>query len=139
MHKVLRAFNLAWLLWSIITVEMTLNLNHVKGVLGGSNNTLASPGQLLPFLVGFCGILRTCYTWLHDRPRTKDLTVFRDADMGIDATAWARYNAPLMDRYLVGWLPWLSLLERFRPTPPALDEYQANSDFENVPVTAYKH
>ncbi|KAM7190042.1 hypothetical protein V8F20_009875 [Naviculisporaceae sp. PSN 640] len=61
-YTFLRVGNLAWLLFSAVTVECTLNFNHVHGVLGGKHDGgLQLPSQLLPFLVGLFSFVRICY------------------------------------------------------------------------------
>ncbi|KAM7213337.1 hypothetical protein V8F06_011285 [Rhypophila decipiens] len=61
-YTFLRIGNLFWLLFSAVTVECTLNFNHIHGVLGGKHDGgLQLPSQLLPFLVGLFSFLRICY------------------------------------------------------------------------------
>lgn len=65
MYRFLRVGNLIWLLFSAVTVEVTLNFNHVHGVLGGRHDGgLQLPSQLLPFLVGLFSFLRIMYVLL---------------------------------------------------------------------------
>jgi len=52
----IRVFNLIWILWSAITIEMTLNWNHVTGTTGGA--ALSSTGQQLPTIIGVATFLR---------------------------------------------------------------------------------
>lgn len=66
--KFLRVANLLWLVFSAMTVEFTLNFNHIGGVLGGPHDAqLHFPSQLLPFLVGAFAFVRTCYKWIQDQ------------------------------------------------------------------------
>jgi len=69
MHAFLRIGNFIWLLWSAVTVEVTLNFNHVRGVLGATPNdgNLHLPSQLLPFLVGLFSFLRTLYILIKEK------------------------------------------------------------------------
>lgn len=61
-YTFLRWGNLGWLLLSAVTVECTLNFNHVHGVLGGKHDGgLQLPSQLLPFLVGLFSFVRILY------------------------------------------------------------------------------
>ncbi|KAK3376828.1 hypothetical protein B0T24DRAFT_230306 [Lasiosphaeria ovina] len=70
MFKSLRVLNLFWLLFSAITVEITLNFNHVHNVLGGGDNGaggLNLPSQLLPFLTGLFSFIRICYALFKEK------------------------------------------------------------------------
>lgn len=44
----------------MVMVEMTLNFNHVKNVLG-ENGRIFFPSQLIPFTIGVAGLLRVMY------------------------------------------------------------------------------
>lgn len=60
--------NLVWLLFCAITVECTLNFNHVYGVLGGPDGSqLQLPGQLLPFLIGTFSFVTLLYLLLQEK------------------------------------------------------------------------
>ncbi|KAK0732091.1 hypothetical protein B0H67DRAFT_93960 [Lasiosphaeris hirsuta] len=62
MFNFLRVANLIWLVFAAVTVEVTLNFNHVSGVLGGRHDgRLQLPGQLLPFLVGLFSFVKILY------------------------------------------------------------------------------
>ncbi|KAF9873161.1 hypothetical protein CkaCkLH20_09324 [Colletotrichum karsti] len=157
----LRWLNLAFLIYSMLLVEFTLNFNHVNAVLGGPhNNELHLPAQLLPLLIGSFGFVRTCYllfeSWrspedidpsLSAPPtpvaartmHTRDVlllfspamarrpTTFHDPDE-IDKTAKQR-GWPV--RYLVAWLPWLSLLGFFQERPALEDRKRHSKGSEN--------
>jgi hypothetical protein len=153
-HKFLRFANLFWLIFSAITVEVTLNFNHVGDVLGGMGreNTLSLPGQLLPFLVGLLGFCQLLYTifvekYINKQPaEVKALEAMIEASLnpvvpdpnspngkrepGVDESAAENdaegnqraaeehlaskeLNKPTLIRYLVAWLPWLSLLRNY--------------------------
>jgi hypothetical protein len=160
-HKVLRVGNLFWLLFSAVMAECTLNFNHVGGVLGGfgRENTLALPGQLLPFLIGVFGFCQLCYTIFMEKyvnaqpPEGSALVAAVEASLqpavvgaakGASGGGVVVEKAPSTDqpsangdqqpqqqeqeqeqqqppelqrswmlRYLVAWLPWLSLLHNY--------------------------
>jgi hypothetical protein len=152
MHKFLRVGNLLWLLFSAVMVECTLNFNSIGGVLGGMGrkNTIALPGQLLPFLIGLLGFVNLMYTvfiekYVNAQPSEMSaLTAAVEASLqpaivgakgasggaepmpigpdGITTTPEAAdaqsYRGSQIHRswgirYLVGWLPWLSLLHDY--------------------------
>ncbi|KAH7137304.1 hypothetical protein B0J13DRAFT_677340 [Dactylonectria estremocensis] len=133
MYKVLRVANLAWLIYSIIMVEFTLNFNHIAGVLGGRDgNALSNPGQLLPFLVGLFGFATTLYALVKEKFFPKTVVQLEKTSKGglLDtARSLSRTSSgdkargrsldqqqdkrSLFIRYLVAWMPWLSLLQRF--------------------------
>lgn len=131
----------------MLLVEFSLNFNHVSAVLGGPNeNELHLPAQLLPLLIGAFGFVRTCYllfeSWrspedidpslsapptplpartMHPRdvlllfsPAMARRSTFSHDPEEIDETAKRRGRSV---RYLVAWLPWLSLLESFQERP----------------------
>lgn len=52
------AFNLFWIVFSMICIEFTLNLNHVRDVISLS---AMSSGQLIPLLIGIASLLRVSY------------------------------------------------------------------------------
>jgi len=75
MYLFLRVGNLVWLLFSAVTVEVTLNFNHVHGVLGGQHDGgLQLPSQLLPFLIGLFSFLRIIYYLLRESFGVRDDT-----------------------------------------------------------------
>ncbi|KAH8172342.1 hypothetical protein LIA77_06597 [Sarocladium implicatum] len=143
MFKVLRVANPIWLLWSIITIECTLNFNNVKGVLGGTDNSLSVPGQLLPFLIGGFGFFETLYGILkvkvlqkdfHDAPQAYTgfgpsvLRSTTDMEKNQQTHSWAV-------RYLVGWLPWLSLLHSYDKELSARGISRSNTTRLSSPAT----
>ncbi|KAF6815161.1 hypothetical protein CMUS01_12489 [Colletotrichum musicola] len=137
-YKVLRIANIFWLIFSALMVEFTLNFNNVNLVLGGTDDTsLSLPSQLLPFLVGLFGFTRTLYSlvqekWFRKPDRGGVISAVPESreDDG-DAHDGRRFrtgpsvrrNASDLDRrqagrswilrYLVAWLPWLSLLQHY--------------------------
>jgi hypothetical protein len=58
----LAAFNLFWIIFTIITCEYTLQYNHIQSVLG-ENGRIFFPSQLIPFAVGICGLIRVAYLY----------------------------------------------------------------------------
>ncbi|KAI9170549.1 hypothetical protein HJFPF1_00017 [Paramyrothecium foliicola] len=129
LHKVLRIFNVFWLLFSAFSVEFTLNFNHVVGVLGGQGNALSNPGQLLPFLVGLFGFVATIYALAKERlfPKieddsfspvnlTFDIPQSNSSSGGRSAARNRRLDQQqekrsTIIRFVVAWLPWLGLLQ----------------------------
>ncbi|KAK3369972.1 hypothetical protein B0H63DRAFT_485866 [Podospora didyma] len=97
MFTFLRIANLFWLLFSAVTVELTLNFNHVHNVLGGGDNGaggLNLPSQLLPFLVGLFSFIRINYAlfkskWGPDSAKSKE-----SADKDIKGGLLAAFDLP---------------------------------------------
>jgi len=145
-YKALRVLNLLWLVCSILLVELSLNFNHVTGVLGGPHdNELHLPSQMLPLLIGACGLVRISYLVLMNTrspedgelsqpspmtPRAartmhfgSDLSKVFSPAMAREAVLRSAHDPEDIDegqrrrswavRYLVAWLPWLSLLRHF--------------------------
>lgn len=59
----LRIFNAAWLIFAIIFIEFTLNLNSLDAVIitANSNAGVWTPAQLIPMLIGIFSLLRMIY------------------------------------------------------------------------------
>jgi hypothetical protein len=78
----LRYGNLVWLIFSAVTVEVTLNFNHVNGVLGGKHDggQLQLPSQLLPFLIGLFSFLRTIYFLAKQGFETREKNAVKEKD-----------------------------------------------------------
>ena len=92
----------------------------MKNVLGGKNGgELHYPSQLLPFLVGTLGFLRTCYAvvkdrWLkEDRESSVGVGTFSGSDATPDESLDQEKPKGWPTRYFIAWLPWLSLLQRY--------------------------
>ncbi|KAH7303964.1 hypothetical protein B0I35DRAFT_517099 [Stachybotrys elegans] len=143
MHKFLRVMNLIWLVFSAVMVEITLNFNHIDGVLGGPQNNLSSPGQLLPLLVGAVGFASTGYQLVQDKlfNREKRSKIFRRRRFG-PRTLRSTTNLDRQQekrsvfvRYLVGWLPWLSLLQHFDEELLAEGISRQGTGFDSEPAT----
>jgi hypothetical protein len=143
MYKFLRIANPIWLLWSVLTVEFTLNFNHITGVLGGPQNSLSTPGQLLPLLVGGFGFVQTSYVILKEKVFQRDFhkepqtgyhfgpSVLRSTT-DLD-TAQQQRNIAL--RYLVGWLPWLSLLQSYDRQLVEQGISRSNTGLDGLPMS----
>ena len=66
------AFNLFWIVFTIITCEYTLQYNHIQSVLG-ENGRIFFPSQLIPFAIGIAGLVRVLYL-LFETMRSSDHT-----------------------------------------------------------------
>ncbi|OLE52729.1 MAG: hypothetical protein AUG51_16690 [Acidobacteria bacterium 13_1_20CM_3_53_8] len=55
-----RTFNIFWICYSIVAVELILIWNHVTQVYGPNGN-ISYPAQLLPLLIGVLGFIRICW------------------------------------------------------------------------------
>lgn len=91
-------------------VEMTLVWNHAVQVLSG-NQTIATPGQLLPLLIGALGLLRIVYFIFKDKiwGAGEQEEETHDHGGGEDRTDTENVkDRNRLLRYLVAWLPWLS-------------------------------
>jgi hypothetical protein len=58
LHRILSVLNIVFIPWSIVTIEITLNWNHLNGVLLTNGPALHATGQLIPALIGGAGLLR---------------------------------------------------------------------------------
>ncbi|EXJ64485.1 hypothetical protein A1O7_00821 [Cladophialophora yegresii CBS 114405] len=58
-YMVLSCFNLCWLVFAIVSIEMTLNKNHIRNVLGAGGTRGA--GQVIPALIGLISFFRVLY------------------------------------------------------------------------------
>ncbi|PMD61024.1 uncharacterized protein K444DRAFT_560486 [Hyaloscypha bicolor E] len=166
-YKTLRLLNFAWLVYSALLIEFTLNFNNVTAVLGGPHSSeLHLPGQLLPLLIGAFGFVRICYLVLeswrsgndvepslatNQRMRleartlhTKDLPLAFSPAMKREERVRKEHEPDEVDelerrrgraaRYLVSWLPWLSLLEGFRDEPVmGIGKEKRWSEYSGVP------
>jgi len=158
----LRAFNFFWIVWSMVTVEFTLNYNHVVAVLGPQGR-IYFPSQLIPMIIGAFTLTRLLYKKLEYARGGDDVepTVVREATIdGPPQPMPSRKNMfklwapptshvhpgtnhmpededvdPRMDgkpawvRYLVAYLPWLSLL-------PSLQKRSSNQSGQGDHATA---
>ena len=71
------AFNIFWIIFTIICVELTLNYNHVQGVLAQSG--MASAGQLLPLLIGVFSTTRLAWI-IYREGRSRNLQEQKGGD-----------------------------------------------------------
>lgn len=62
---ILPIINICTIIFLMLVVELTLNENYARGVLGGNqatnNGDILIPGQLLPILIGAFSFLRILY------------------------------------------------------------------------------
>ena len=118
----------------MVCIEFTLKLNHMQNVTDFSG---ASPGQLIPLLIGITSLLRVSYIilrdrkpWKHIRRLALTLTHTKNnyspppgkaspADADAEESANLPLRTPTIDpsphpghllhRILFTWLPWLNL------------------------------
>ncbi len=57
---ILRILNLLYIIWAILTIELTINWNNVQGVTGSDG--LGNVGQQLPAMIGAFSLIRS--VWL---------------------------------------------------------------------------
>ncbi|KAG9788029.1 hypothetical protein ABEF93_005053 [Exophiala dermatitidis] len=55
----LSCFNLIWIVFAMISIEFTLNLNHMNNVIGSMG--LVGPGQLIPLAIGLMSLTRVLW------------------------------------------------------------------------------
>ncbi|KAI9777761.1 MAG: hypothetical protein M1839_008556 [Geoglossum umbratile] len=55
-YNILSVLNLIAIPWYILSIELVLNWNHMTGVTG--TDGLSGTGQLIPALIGMCGLVR---------------------------------------------------------------------------------
>ena len=101
------------MVYSLLTVEFALNYNHVAGVLAGQGT--ASPGQLLPLLVGLFSLIRLLWIMYRERfieqrdePRPQPEKTY--GSRSIRNSSWGQLAYGLV----TGWLPWLNCFESWR-------------------------
>lgn len=154
----------------MLTVEMTLNYNHVKAVLGPGGR-IYFPSQLIPMILG--GFTFTRLAWKKfvqwrqknsvDPPPIEEQSLSTQQEKSVSTTknlmklmsppnpVAKKGEAPKFEdkdidnrmlsagpgwRMLVSYLPWLSLLSRFKqrgdtPQPETVSSYQPANDPEN--------
>ena len=59
-YRLFRAANFLWIVFSMIMIEMTLNYNHIKSVLGPGDR-IYFPSQLIPMIIGAFSFCRLVY------------------------------------------------------------------------------
>ena len=119
-------------------VELTLNWNHVENVIGG-NGHMSYPAQLLPLIIGILGFVRILYiVYRNYRPHRVDQVAAAEEGQalnGLDVQVEKQtkgethsccseedpedFDINVRDRsltlrYLIAWLPWLSVSELWR-------------------------
>lgn len=149
------------MIWAAVTVEFTLNFNHLTDVLG--ENGLSDPGQQIPLLIGIFSfvrimwlIFREYYMERADNAETRGLGVKRT---GASAQRMPISTAPndfpqqhghinsiplvarhgdraLAQRMLVAYLPWLTDFAAFRNKGRSNGEgFEAMRTAESTPAT----
>jgi hypothetical protein len=56
-HATTFVASLFFIAWSVVAIELTLIWNHAQGVYN-----ISSTGQLIPFIVGLAGLLKTLFS-----------------------------------------------------------------------------
>jgi hypothetical protein len=59
--RILSLFNLFWIVFAIVSIELTLRDNHINAVLFKRRNDLLTPSQLLPMIIGISSFGRSVY------------------------------------------------------------------------------
>ena len=59
--RILSLFNLFWIVFAIVFVELTLRDNHIRAVLFKREGDLLTPSQLLPMIIGISSFGRSVY------------------------------------------------------------------------------
>jgi hypothetical protein len=60
LYIIFRGFNISWIGFCILTIELTLKENHMQGVLATSE-TVGLPSQLIPMLIGVFSFARVLW------------------------------------------------------------------------------
>lgn len=98
----------------MLSVEFTLNFNHVVGVLAGQSND-ASAGQLLPLLIGLLSFVRILWILYKERISEGGASLGSSAPREANAFATERVSVrQLSYGLLTAWLPWLNCFESWR-------------------------
>jgi hypothetical protein len=147
MFQFLRVFNLAWIIFCAVLLEMTLTENHMLQTLVKWGN-IAFPAQLVPLLVGVLSFARVLWLifleWLdtddeaasgeeqghpsthpHRSAYAKSMRgglrllppwtkARRDRPVAVKPENMQDRHKPTHFRYLVGYLPWLSVFPFWR-------------------------
>ncbi|KAK5205936.1 hypothetical protein LTR41_008218 [Exophiala xenobiotica] len=61
----LSCFNLFWIIFAMVSIEVTLNLNHMNNVIGPSG--LIGAGQLIPLAIGSISLVRVLYMIVREK------------------------------------------------------------------------
>src|ERR1700760_1556482 len=73
MFTIFRVFNISWILFCAIMVELTLNQNHMISTLAQSGG-IGNPAQLLPLLVGILSFFRVLFLIYIDQNKKRTFT-----------------------------------------------------------------
>lgn len=150
-HIVVSAFNILWIIFTIVCVEFTLVYNHVLGVLAGDG--LASAGQLLPLLIGLFSTGRLCWIIYKDNRDKRRATPGEESPQHVEvhkektrpirqlkrgiSFQRRKKEGVLWHSLLTGWMPWLNCFpawQKLGPQPqPELrrEVVTASPDVEN--------
>jgi hypothetical protein len=72
LFKIFRVFNLFWILFCLLMVEMTLNKNHMRRTIA-QDGGIRFPSQLLPLLIGGLSFIRVLWLiYAEGRDRVKE-------------------------------------------------------------------
>ena len=72
LFKIFRVFNLFWILFCLLMVEMTLNKNHMRRTIA-QDGGIRFPSQLLPLLIGGLSFIRVLWLiYAEGRDRVDD-------------------------------------------------------------------
>jgi hypothetical protein len=143
LFNILRVFNLGWIVFCAVLIELTLNENHMLRTLAKWGD-IAFPAQLLPLLVGVLSFARVLWFMLLDwvdtgdeaviadpahphrsaaakslRGRLRLLPSWNDAKQrrpvaGTKPNDGEDRHKPIHYRWVVGYLPWLSVFPFWR-------------------------
>ncbi|KAI1623848.1 hypothetical protein EDD37DRAFT_650930 [Exophiala viscosa] len=118
-YIILSCFNLFWIVFSMVQIEFTLNLNHIDDVVGIKG--LTGPGQLIPMGIGLISLARVVYVIItEEKPwRKQDKDECRTPIVAPGTTGRPRRS--FLHRFLLAWLPWLALFDFWKqPITPSL-------------------
>ena len=180
-YNVQRIFNLFWMIFCAVIVEMTLIKNNMRQALAQYGH-ITTPAQLLPLLIGTLSFIRIL--WLISREHGKAIqnTLRAEAEMAeheapkflqrvhlafkttirkiisplsvssdIAGSTVHRERSPsntphrfhpLHHRYLVAWLPWLSVFKFWKHYCPIMESLPSHADSpcrEDVKLNASVH
>lgn len=107
------------MIFTVFTVEFTLNFNHVAGVLAGQGN--AVPGQLLPLLVGLFSLVRIFWIMYKERMIERTTKTPPESPALLQSSGSrrtrrevSRQPKSILIGLITAWLPWLNCFETWR-------------------------